>query len=129
MLYPDIAPNTPNGQWVEIPNTRFDAKVGHKLYQEYLDELVWGDELGIDGLMVNEHHATFYSLMPSCTVIAAALVARTKKANICVFGTPITLGLIPIGWRKNTPCWTSCRAEGLNAPFLWAILDGERVIW
>ncbi len=91
MPYPDIAPNMPNGQWVDIPNTRFDAKVGHKLYQEYLDELVLGDELGFDGLIDNEHHATFYSLMPSCTVIAAALVARTKKANICVFGTPITL--------------------------------------
>ena len=46
MPYPDIAPNMPNGQWVDIPNTRFDAKVGHKLYQEYLDELVLGDELG-----------------------------------------------------------------------------------
>src|SRR5574343_429364 len=60
MPYPDIAPNMPNGQWVDIPNTRFDAKVGHKLYQEYLDELVLGDELGFDGLVVNEHHATFY---------------------------------------------------------------------
>jgi len=38
-----------------------------------------------------EHHSTFYSLMPSCSVIAGALIARTRQARICVFGTPITL--------------------------------------
>lgn len=91
MPYPDVESDRPDGQWVDIQNTRFDARVGHKLYKDYLDELVLGDEVGFDGLVVNEHHSTYYSLMPSCTVIAAALVARTKRANICVFGTPIAL--------------------------------------
>ncbi|HWW85903.1 MAG TPA: LLM class flavin-dependent oxidoreductase [Vicinamibacterales bacterium] len=91
MPYPDIVPGRPQGQWVDIPNTHFDPKKGHKLYQEYFDELALGDELGFDGLVVNEHHSTFYSLMPSCTVAAAALVARTRRARICVFGTPIGL--------------------------------------
>jgi len=91
MPYPDIVPGRPQGQWVDIPNTHFDPKKGHKLYKEYFDELALGDELGFDGLVVNEHHSTFYSLMPSCTVAAAALVSRTKRAKICVFGTPIGL--------------------------------------
>jgi alkanesulfonate monooxygenase SsuD/methylene tetrahydromethanopterin reductase-like flavin-dependent oxidoreductase (luciferase family) len=91
MPYPDIGPVNPHGQWVDIPNGRFDAKVGHKLYREYIDELVLGDALGYDGLVVNEHHSTFYSLMPSCSIIAGALAVLTKKAKICVFGTPITL--------------------------------------
>jgi hypothetical protein len=25
----------------DIPNTHFDPEKGHKLYKEYLDELVW----------------------------------------------------------------------------------------
>jgi alkanesulfonate monooxygenase SsuD/methylene tetrahydromethanopterin reductase-like flavin-dependent oxidoreductase (luciferase family) len=91
MPYPDIVPGRPQGQWVDIPNMHFDPKKGHKLYKEYFDELALGDELGFDGLVVNEHHSTFYSLMPSCTVAAAALVSRTKRAKICVFGTPIGL--------------------------------------
>ncbi len=91
MPYPDVEPNRPNGQWVDIPNTRFDPEVGQKLYKNYLDELVLGDELGYDGLVVNEHHSTFYSLMPSAPLIASALVARTKRAKICMMGTPITL--------------------------------------
>jgi alkanesulfonate monooxygenase SsuD/methylene tetrahydromethanopterin reductase-like flavin-dependent oxidoreductase (luciferase family) len=91
MPYPDVVPGRPQGQWVDIPNTHFDAAKGTKLYKNYLDELVLGDELGFDGLVVNEHHSTFYSLMPSCTIAAGALIARTKRAKICVFGTPIGL--------------------------------------
>jgi hypothetical protein len=56
MPYPDVAPGRPQGQWVDIPNTHFDPEKGHKLYKEYLDELVLGDELGYDALVVNEHH-------------------------------------------------------------------------
>jgi alkanesulfonate monooxygenase SsuD/methylene tetrahydromethanopterin reductase-like flavin-dependent oxidoreductase (luciferase family) len=91
MPYPDVAPDRPQGQWVDIPNTHFDPDKGYQLYKNYIDELVLGDELGYDGLVVNEHHSTFYSLMPSCTVVAGALAARTKRAKICVFGTPIAL--------------------------------------
>jgi alkanesulfonate monooxygenase SsuD/methylene tetrahydromethanopterin reductase-like flavin-dependent oxidoreductase (luciferase family) len=91
MPYYDVVPGRPQGQWVDIPNAHFDPEKGRKLYNEYLDELVLGDQLGFDGLVVNEHHATFYSLMPSCSVIAGALAARTKQAKICVFGTPIAL--------------------------------------
>jgi alkanesulfonate monooxygenase SsuD/methylene tetrahydromethanopterin reductase-like flavin-dependent oxidoreductase (luciferase family) len=91
MPYPFVVPDRPQGQWVDIPNRHFDPEKGHKLYRDYLDELVLGDELGYDALVVNEHHSTFYSLMPSCSVIAAALIARTRQARICVFGTPITL--------------------------------------
>jgi hypothetical protein len=31
MPYPDVAPGRPQGQWVDIPNRRFDPKIGHKL--------------------------------------------------------------------------------------------------
>src|SRR3984893_14330284 len=91
MPYPDVVPGRPQGQWVDIPNTHFDPEKGHKLYKEYLDELVLGDQLGYEALVINEHHSTFYSMMPSCSVVAGALIARTRQARICVFGTPITL--------------------------------------
>jgi len=34
-------------------------RLATKLYKEYLDELVLGDSLGYDGLVVNEHHFDF----------------------------------------------------------------------
>jgi hypothetical protein len=39
MPYPYVAPGRPQGQWVDIPNRRFDPKIGHKLYKKYIDEL------------------------------------------------------------------------------------------
>jgi hypothetical protein len=33
MPYPDVAPGRPQGQWVDIPNQRFDPRTGHKLYK------------------------------------------------------------------------------------------------
>ena len=93
MPYPDVVPNRPQGQWVDIPNTHFDPKLGHKLYKDYIDELVLGDKLGFDGLVVNEHHATFYSLMPSCQLIASALAVQMKIA-LC----DLTIDRPPCRW-------------------------------
>jgi alkanesulfonate monooxygenase SsuD/methylene tetrahydromethanopterin reductase-like flavin-dependent oxidoreductase (luciferase family) len=91
MPYYDVVLGRPQGQWVDIPNAHFDPAKGYKLYKEYIDELVLGDKLGYDALVVNEHHSTFYSLMPSCSIMAGALAVLTERAKICVFGTPISL--------------------------------------
>jgi alkanesulfonate monooxygenase SsuD/methylene tetrahydromethanopterin reductase-like flavin-dependent oxidoreductase (luciferase family) len=74
--------------WVDFPNTHFDPKEGHRLYERYIGELVTAEKLGFDGLCVNEHHATPYSLMPVPSNIAAALIPLTSRARICVMGTP-----------------------------------------
>ena len=77
--------------WVDFSNKHYDPKKGHELYKRYIAELVLADRLGYDGLVVNEHHSTAYSMMPSCTVIAAALIPQTQQAKICCFGVPVNL--------------------------------------
>ena len=72
--------------WVVYPNSNFDPEVGHYLYNTYLDELELGEELGFDGLCVNEHHQNAYGLMPSPVVPAAALARRTSRARIAILG-------------------------------------------
>src|SRR5216684_697499 len=42
--------------WVDIPRDLYDPKVGHRLYNDYLDQLEFADHMGFDGLGVNEHH-------------------------------------------------------------------------
>ena len=42
--------------WVDAPNHLFDPKKGTQLYNDYLDELEFAEEMGFDGLCVNEHH-------------------------------------------------------------------------
>jgi alkanesulfonate monooxygenase SsuD/methylene tetrahydromethanopterin reductase-like flavin-dependent oxidoreductase (luciferase family) len=71
------------------PNANFDPKLGAALYARYLDELEYADELGFDGIAVNEHHQSAYGLMPSPNIMAAALTRRTERARIMVLGNAI----------------------------------------
>ena len=82
--------------WVVLPNTYFDPKKGHELYNRYLDELELAAELGFDGISVNEHHQNAYGLMPSPVVMAAALSRRTRNARIAILGNAFCLREHPL---------------------------------
>ena len=71
------------------PNGYFDPQLGVELYHRYLDELEYADELGFDGIAVNEHHQSAYGLMPSPNLMAAALARRTSNARLMVLGNAI----------------------------------------
>jgi alkanesulfonate monooxygenase SsuD/methylene tetrahydromethanopterin reductase-like flavin-dependent oxidoreductase (luciferase family) len=77
--------------WVTLPNRLYDPKRGHRLYNEYLDELEHAERLGFDGLCVNEHHQNAYGTMPSPNLMAAALVRRTSRAKLAILGNAIGL--------------------------------------
>lgn len=75
---------------VTLPNRLFDPKIGHDLYERYLDEHQWADELGLN-LMVNEHHQTATCMDVSLTIMASALIQRTRgsKSRILLLGHPL----------------------------------------
>lgn len=77
--------------WVWLPNALYDPVRGHDLYADYIDVLAYADELGFDGVCVNEHHQNAYGLMPSPNVIAGALTQRTKNCKIAVIGNALPL--------------------------------------
>ncbi|ARQ02649.1 LLM class flavin-dependent oxidoreductase [Pseudorhodoplanes sinuspersici] len=80
-----------NSAWVTLPNSYYDPKKGAKLYNRYLDELEYADQLGFDGICVNEHHQNAYGLMPQPGVMAGALARRTKKVKIAILGRALPL--------------------------------------
>jgi alkanesulfonate monooxygenase SsuD/methylene tetrahydromethanopterin reductase-like flavin-dependent oxidoreductase (luciferase family) len=75
---------------IKLPNSYFDRSHGFELYNRYLDELEYADQLGFDGVGVNEHHQTAYGLMPVPGVIAGALARRTR-GKIAVLGRALPL--------------------------------------
>ncbi|MEX0730740.1 MAG: LLM class flavin-dependent oxidoreductase [Aquisalimonadaceae bacterium] len=77
--------------WVKLPNSYFDPQHGYELYNRYLDELEYAEDLGFDGICVNEHHQTAYGLMPTPSVLAGALARRTKRVKIAVLGRALPL--------------------------------------
>jgi alkanesulfonate monooxygenase SsuD/methylene tetrahydromethanopterin reductase-like flavin-dependent oxidoreductase (luciferase family) len=77
--------------WVWAPNSLYDPVKGEELYREYINTLAFAEELGFDGVCVNEHHQNAYGLMPSPNLIAAALTQRTRKIKIAVIGNALPL--------------------------------------
>src|SRR6476660_7337812 len=82
--------------WVVLPNSYYDPKKGHALYNRYLDELELCAELGFDGVCVNEHHQNAYGLMPSPVVMASALARRTRDCRIAILGNAFCLREHPL---------------------------------
>ncbi len=85
-----------NSVWLKLPNSYFDPKIGHELYNRYLDELELAAEVGFDGISVNEHHQNAYGLMPSPVVMAAALARNTEKCKIAILGNAFALREHPL---------------------------------
>jgi hypothetical protein len=100
--------------WITVPNCLFDRQKAIGLYQEYIDELAYADELGFDGVVLNEHHQNIYGLMPAPNLLAAALSQRTKNGKIVVLEQPgdhvrgrqAQLLLFPVDARQALRCQT-----------------------
>ena len=73
---------------ITLPNEYFDPKLGHELYNRYLDEHEYADELGLE-IMLNEHHQTATCIDSICAIPAAALIRRTRTAKILLLGNPL----------------------------------------
>jgi alkanesulfonate monooxygenase SsuD/methylene tetrahydromethanopterin reductase-like flavin-dependent oxidoreductase (luciferase family) len=82
---------------LSISNELYDPKVGAKLYNRYIDEKIYAEEMGFDGLMLNEHHSTPFC-MQGVTNVGASILARvTNKVKIIILGN-----ILPI-W--DDPLW------------------------
>ena len=89
--YLDESFESERSAWVTYSNAHFDPERGAEVYEQYLSQLVYAEELGFDAIAVNEHHQTAYGLMPSPDVIASYLVARTDRAKIAILGNATPL--------------------------------------
>ena len=82
--------------WCTLPNSMCDPEVMAANYRDYVDQAALADELGFDGVTVNEHHQTPFGTMPSPNVMAGAIAQRTSRARIAVFGNALPLRSSPI---------------------------------
>jgi len=97
MPYPHLGPDfdsRPTG-WINYPNDNYDPEKGVRIYNEYLDQMEYAEELGFDGICCNEHHQTTYGTMPAPNIVAAALARRTSRVEICILGNILSLHQFP----------------------------------
>ena len=119
-----------------ISNADYDPKVGADLYNRYLDEKIYAEEMGFDGLMLNEHHSTPFCMGGVMNVEAAILARITKKAKIVLLGNVLPIwedplwlaeelaeidmisrGRLVTGWVRGTG--RESIAHNSQSPFNW----------
>jgi alkanesulfonate monooxygenase SsuD/methylene tetrahydromethanopterin reductase-like flavin-dependent oxidoreductase (luciferase family) len=74
-----------------FPNTYFDPEKAHVLYNEYHEQYALADEVGFDGIMTNEHHASYWCMKPSVNLDAAVISKVTKNVKIAILGNVIAV--------------------------------------
>ena len=82
--------------WVTFSNSHYDPEIGAELYHDYLDQMEFADQLGFDGVCLNEHHQTAYGMMPIPGVLAGALARSVKHAKIAILGRALPLQNNPL---------------------------------
>ena len=75
--------------WVDYPNRNFDPRRGHAAYARHLRMIRAAEQLGFDGVAINEHHNTQFSLTPSVSVMGGAVVNATERVRIMIAGVPV----------------------------------------
>ena len=89
-LMPYTLTEDTGGDW-PVANRRFDPEAGRALYNTYLDNLTYAEDCGFDWVGCNEHHMSPYGLMANPNLIAANLIARTKKVGFAILGNLLPL--------------------------------------
>ena len=74
-----------------LSNEVYDPKVGSELYHRYLDEQVMCEEVGFDGIMLNEHHSTPFCMGGVMNVEAAILARITQRIKIVLLGNVLPI--------------------------------------
>src|SRR6516165_9242316 len=77
-------------------NKYFDPVAGSRLYNEYLEQYTYAEEVGVEGFMLNEHHNAPFCMQAKCNIFASILAAVTKKAKIVLLGNPLPLAENPV---------------------------------
>jgi alkanesulfonate monooxygenase SsuD/methylene tetrahydromethanopterin reductase-like flavin-dependent oxidoreductase (luciferase family) len=77
-------------------NKYFDPVAGSRLYNEYLEHYKLAEEVGFDGIMLNEHHNAPFCMQAKCNVFASILAAMTKRVKIVLLGNPLPLAENPV---------------------------------
>ena len=119
-----------------LSNGAYDPVLGAELYNRYLDEKVYAEQQGFDGLMLNEHHSTPFCMGGVMNVEAAILARITSRAKIVLLGNVLPIwddplwlaemlaeidmisrGRLVTGWVRGTG--RESVAHNSQSPFNW----------
>jgi alkanesulfonate monooxygenase SsuD/methylene tetrahydromethanopterin reductase-like flavin-dependent oxidoreductase (luciferase family) len=74
---------------LNLPNANYDPKIASDLYNRYHDEYQVADDVGFDGIMINEHHTAPFCMQASINITGAVLAKITRRGKILMLGNPL----------------------------------------
>jgi len=102
-LHPFDHPARRPGDNVLIHSNRFfDPVAAARLYAERIREYELAEEVGFDGVMVNEHHNAPFCMQARITVMSSVVAARTKRVKIVQLGNPLPTWDNPVQLAEET---------------------------
>ena len=78
-----------NRAYFAVSNAHFDREKAADDYNYYLDEAVYCEELGFDGVALNEHHGNPFCMGNVMNVEASILARITERVRIILIGNPL----------------------------------------
>jgi hypothetical protein len=87
---------------LKFSNKHFDPVAGSRLYNQYIEHYKLAEEVGFDGIMLNEHHNAPFCMQAKCNVFASILAAITERVKIVLLGSSRAMRASSTG----TTCWT-----------------------
>lgn len=124
-------------QDLSLSNREYDPVLGADLYNRYLDEKVFIEEMGFDAVMLNEHHSTPFCMGGVVNVEASILARITSKVKIIINGNVLPIwddplwlaeelatidmisrGRLVTGWVRGTG--RESVAHNAQPPFNWS---------
>jgi alkanesulfonate monooxygenase SsuD/methylene tetrahydromethanopterin reductase-like flavin-dependent oxidoreductase (luciferase family) len=69
-----------------FPNTYFDPPTASQLFRRYFDEYQYAEEVGFDGVMINEHHNTPSCMDVEVNITGGILARLTTRVKILILG-------------------------------------------
>ena len=78
-----------NRAFFAVPNSNFDHVQASQDYNYYLDEYCFAEEMGFDGVALNEHHGNPFCMGSVMNVEASILARITNRVKIILIGNPL----------------------------------------
>ena len=77
-------------------NKHFNPEEGSRLYNERIEQYVYAEEMGVDGIMLNEHHNAPFCMQARINMYASILAAMTHRVKIVLLGNPLPISDNPV---------------------------------
>lgn len=94
--YPRDAGREAGNTALMFSNRNFNPVDGSRLYNERLVEYQLAEEVGFDGIMLNEHHNAPFCMQAKTNIFCSILAAVTDRVKIVPLGNPLPLAENPV---------------------------------